>query len=101
MRSYWSCFSEGKNRHSSLQGETDLGGCPPSQSDLGSLTRLLIIRFHPSPSAGVCERLAPLHCKTPPLAKPFSRMSKWRIALWGLLYIGLLVLIGAVKAYLK
>jgi len=28
-------------------------------------------------------------------------MSKWRIALWGLLYIGLLVLIGAVKAYLK
>jgi len=28
-------------------------------------------------------------------------MSKWRIALWVALYIGLLVLIGAVKVYLK
>jgi len=28
-------------------------------------------------------------------------MSRWRIALWVGLYIGLLVLIGAVKTYLK
>jgi hypothetical protein len=30
-----------------------------------------------------------------------SRMNKWRIALWIALYIGLLVLIGAVKVCLK
>jgi hypothetical protein len=28
-------------------------------------------------------------------------MSKWRVALWVVLYIGLLVVIGAVKVYLK
>jgi len=28
-------------------------------------------------------------------------MSRWRIAVWAVLYIGLLVLIGAVKAFLK
>jgi len=28
-------------------------------------------------------------------------MGKWRIAVWVVLYVGLLVLIGAVKVYLK